>query len=322
MEPEISVQTGVIIAVNFIIIVGNILIILVLCNTNCLHNVNKLFFYSLTFADLCLGLFITPFSILTSFFGQWVYGDNRFCQIEAYLTTIFWIAGLYSLMCINVDHYIAIRRPERYNTLMSPVRCICWTVFVWFSAFSFCCPPLFALHRARYDEEAFMCIIDTRLQLAYFITAGLIMTCPPIFGLIYTISYLCSSSFRKKREVYETILQDRASRPWNYFMNSVASVIFTLAWIPWCVLQVHDIIYSRNQNGYRSPLHFYLLWLAIGNSFYKFFIYITMSREFRMGLRQLWSKPDCSCSASRIQEQESNVITLDTKMRNRSTMDV
>lgn len=303
MKIGFSIETGIIVGFNIIIIIVNVLIILILCRTNCLKNVNKVFFYSLTLADLCLGLFITPYSILTSFFGQWIYGNNQFCQIEAYLVTIFWIAGLYSLMCINADHYVAIQQPERYSTLMSPVHCICWTMFIWIVAFSFCCPPLFAIQHAKYYKETYICIVDTKLQLAYFVTAGLIATCPPIFGLLYTIFYLYLPAFQERRQIYEMSLQDITSRPQNYVMNSIASVMCILAWIPWCALQVH------NQNASQQSLHFYFLWLAIGSSFYKFFVYLIMSREFRNGLYQLWNNCYCLYTSQRPPDERINSIT-------------
>jgi len=66
-----------------------------LFTTDMLALLNKHFFVSLTLADLCVGLFVTPFSVWTTVFDRWIYGD-RFCHVEAYLAAILYIASVYN----------------------------------------------------------------------------------------------------------------------------------------------------------------------------------------------------------------------------------
>ena len=88
---------------------------------------NKSFFLSLTTADLILGLFVFPFCFVSGLDPEWRDGwrhphwipGDIICHVEAYLATICFVASIYSLMWISVDHYIAIRKPERY--LVSPI---------------------------------------------------------------------------------------------------------------------------------------------------------------------------------------------------------
>jgi hypothetical protein len=45
----------------------------------------------MTVADLCVGLFITPFAVFSTFSNTWIFNDKIFCHIEAYLLAIFFI---------------------------------------------------------------------------------------------------------------------------------------------------------------------------------------------------------------------------------------
>ena len=53
--------------------------------------------------------------------------------------------SMISMAFIIVDHYVAVRKPDRYHVMMSFNRSLCWIVLTWVIAFSFCCPPLFSL---------------------------------------------------------------------------------------------------------------------------------------------------------------------------------
>lgn len=215
----------------------NTLILLVIVWTESIRNINKIYFASLTISDLCVGVFITPFAVFSSFSNSWIVNDEKFCHIEAYLLVIFFIAGLYSLAWINVDHYLAIRKPQRHKVAMTTTRSLCWIIFVWIGAVSFCSPTLFSFKKqAKYYEEVFLCTINAGSHKPYFVTAGILVILPAFFALVSTNAYLFTKSFRKKRHMYQTILIDTASRPNNYFMNFIISMIFLIAWIPWLVL--------------------------------------------------------------------------------------
>ncbi|XP_052091320.1 probable G-protein coupled receptor 21 [Mytilus californianus] len=308
-----KIESIVTILFTIAIILTNTIILFVLAWTDSLRNINKIYFGSLTIADLCVGLFITPFAVYSTFSNSWIYEDEIFCHIEAYLMAIFFIAGVYSLSWISVDHYLAIRKPQRHKTAMSTTRSLCWIIFAWLAAFCFCSPPLFSkIQRASYYDEIFMCSIDPGPQKPYFATAGIIVLCPALLALIFTNSYIFTERFRSKKHMFENILIDTATRPKNYFMNFVVSIVFFLSWLPWLMLQIAGT-FLESHSDYPHKVHFYFLWIAIGNSFYKFFIYMTLSLDFRRGLKQLCCQRECSCNQCTVPQNVSiNLITAKT----------
>ena len=287
--------TFVILVITFAIVAANVLILLVLFRTDMITCVNRYFFISMTLADLCIGVFVTPFSFWTSMFDRWIYGD-KFCHLEAYLAAIFWIGSVYSMTWVSIDHYVAIRKPERYESVMSRTRCVCWLVFMWLVAFSFCCPPLFGVSRARYYPEAYICIIDWSLQKAYFITSGLIVIIPPIIALSVVHLYLLTGKYQQKKAIYEKCTESNP-RPELYVMNSLVSLVFVISWFPWCMAQLHEVLHgTETQPSDHPAMHFIFMWFAVANSLWKFVVYCIFDHDFRVGLRILKSKVSCTWS--------------------------
>lgn len=276
------------------IIMANTLILLVILWTESFRNINKICFCSLTVSDLCVGLFVTPFAVFSTFTRTWIYNDEIFCHIEAYLLPVFVIAGTYSLAWLSVDHYLAVRKPQRHKTALTPIRSLCWILLAWIAALSFCSPPLFSFEMANYYKEVYMCSIQAGPQKPYFVTAGIIVLFPAIITLMVTNAYIFTRTFRKKRYTFEAILLDTATRPQNYFMNFIITVIFFISWLPWLFLQIYGVIIGDGTD-YPHTVHFYFLWFAMGNSFYKFIVYLFLSGDFRKGLIKLCGNSDCRC---------------------------
>ena len=288
-----TLETFVILLLTICIILFNIIILLVIYHTDNLGHINKYFFVSLTLSDLFIGVFITPFSFFSSLFDEWVFG-SMFCHVEAYVAAIFWIASIYSVMWLGIDHYVAIRKPDRYESLMTPMRCICWVAFIWIAALSFCCPPLFGEARARYYVQAYICIIDWSLQKAYFVTSGVIILLPPLITLTCSNLYIFTDRYKKKKAVYEKCT-DSNSRPEFYLMNFVIGLMFLLSWCPWCVLQIYELVLGMEVIDEWTPpsLHFVFMWLAIANSLFKFIAYVVLCHDFRIALKVLYNKVTC-----------------------------
>ena len=294
-----TVESFIIFVVTICIIFFNILILCIYRRNEVMFSyVNKYFFLSLTVSDLCFGVLITPFSLWASIFDQWVFGENM-CHLEAYLAAIFWIVSIYSLMWMSIDYYVSIRKGDRYETVMSPIKAKCWMAFVWLASTFYCCPPLFGVSRARYYTEAFMCIINWRLQRAYLLTSGLLIIVPPLIAITITNCYIFSKDYKENTGYWEKVSEFN-SRPDAYVRHFVVSTVYLLTWMPWCCVQLHELIHGGEMElVLPSSMHFLTMWIAIGNSAGKFIIYVLLDGDFRHGLKVLYQSVKCSCSFTR-----------------------
>ena len=204
-----TVETVIILLLSSLIIIANVLMLLVLFRTEMLAATNKYFFASLVIADLGIGLFYAPFSFWASLFDKWIYGEN-FCHFEAYLAAILWVGSIYSLTWLSIDHHVAARKPDRYESLMTPMRSACWVTLLWVAAISFCCPSLFGMTGSRYYVEAYVCIIDWRPQRAYVLTSAVLIIAPPLITLAISNLYIFTADYRAERAAMEKTSETNA----------------------------------------------------------------------------------------------------------------
>jgi len=317
---SVGVETFVTLSLTVLIIASNVLILLMLFTTDMLALLNKHFFVSLTLADLCVGLFVTPFSVWTTVFERWIYGD-RFCHVEAYVAAILYIASVHSLAWLSVDHYVALRKPDRHSSIMTSTRSSCWVAFVWATAIGFCLSPLFGPSTARYYADAYVCVVDWSSQTAYFVTAAILLVLPPLVALGFANVYIFTATYERDKAVYDRaafeppavtsnagamLVTVESTRPDLYAVNVIVGWIYVVVWLPWCVLQMYCYLSTTSDTDDReqsatsdaagsaltpglAALHFWLTWLAIGNSFWKFIVYVICFHDFRTGLRILYS---------------------------------
>ncbi|KAK0065819.1 G-protein coupled receptor 21 [Biomphalaria pfeifferi] len=313
-DPEFTLQTFLTMMVTLLIVLTNCAIIMVASWTDSFVNFNKTFIYSLTLADLLIGLFITPYSIFLSVYRKWVFTSEMFCSVEAYVFTTLMTAKMYSLTWLNVDHYVAVRKPERYNVMMSSTRSLCWIVFSWIVAVSFCCPPLFSFQSAVFNKATSICMIDTKQQVAYMLTAGVLVSIPSLFAMGVTSAYLFTSSFKKRLQFYEKVYVELCSRPRNYHITCIMCLAFTIAWFPFVIINL--VVKQAFQTQVNDFLQFFACWLGISTSFSQFFILIIWSADFRLHFLEVCQLPSWCKPCNRQSDTDSrdiNIITIPKK---------
>jgi len=104
-----------------------------------------------------------------------------------------------------------------------------------------------------------------------------------------------------------------STRPELYAVNVIVGWVYVVVWLPWCILQLYCYVTAAaaapaddddddkthqlttatsdaaRSSGYLAALHFWLTWLAIANSFWKFIVYVVCFHDFRTGLRILYN---------------------------------
>ena len=85
-------------------------------------------------------------------------------------------------------------------------------------------------------------------------------------------------------------------------MNVVIGGVFIISWLPLCALQLYETLKYVEVKGVPftnsapAPFHFWLTWLAVGNSFWKFPVYVICFHDFRIGIKMLYSNVSCRSS--------------------------
>ena len=108
-------HTAVIVVTSTLIICANLInIIIIPRSLNISRTYGKYFMLSLACADLGVGLIVTPFSILPSVHGYWMYGA-QWCTFLAITVAALCSISIFSIMCVCIDRYIHIQHALRYD---------------------------------------------------------------------------------------------------------------------------------------------------------------------------------------------------------------
>ncbi|XP_030638776.1 trace amine-associated receptor 13c-like [Chanos chanos] len=99
-------------------ILGNLAVIVSIAHFRQLHTPTNMLVMSLALADMLLGVFVMPFSIVRSVEGCWYYGD-AFCLLHSSFDMFLTSVSIFHLICIAIDRYQAVCNPLHYPTRMT-----------------------------------------------------------------------------------------------------------------------------------------------------------------------------------------------------------
>ncbi|XP_069547207.1 adenosine receptor A1 [Brachyistius frenatus] len=120
----ISIETAIALAS----VLGNVLVVLVVCVNRALRNTTFCFIVSLAVADIAVGVLVIPLAIIISLgFNTQFYT----CLFLSCLLLIITQSSILSLLAIAFDRYLRVKIPTRYTTIVTQGRayvavCLCW----------------------------------------------------------------------------------------------------------------------------------------------------------------------------------------------------
>ncbi|XP_069004559.1 adenosine receptor A1 [Embiotoca jacksoni] len=120
----ISIETAIALAS----VLGNVLVVLVVCVNRALRNTTFCFIVSLAVADIAVGVLVIPLAIIISLgFNTQFYT----CLFLSCLLLIITQSSILSLLAIAFDRYLRVKIPTRYTTIVTQERayvavCLCW----------------------------------------------------------------------------------------------------------------------------------------------------------------------------------------------------
>lgn len=89
---------------------GNLTLIVTIYYRKRLRTRTNLFVLNLACADLGVASFCIPFSIVTCFSREWMFGKSL-CQLNGFLNILFECSSLFTLTAISIEKYFSIVKP-------------------------------------------------------------------------------------------------------------------------------------------------------------------------------------------------------------------
>ncbi|XP_071948485.1 octopamine receptor beta-1R-like [Antedon mediterranea] len=284
----IFLRTMFLIFCAFMTISGNILSIVVLYRLRSVSEVTKIFLLSLAFADLFVGLLNDLFSIIPGIISSWPYGDGL-CMVIGLSGSIFCGVSLLSLLSVSVDRYIAISKPLHYILLVTKKRALFAVAFIWI--FTFILVTLSSILKGKqsvfYNPNLCTCMVawgDVKFKTFNIITLFAFIMVP---GLLMILLYIRLFFISRKhiRKIEELTVSSNNGIPivskkeWKAIKTLfIVTGAFNIAWLPFLI--VHSYMAITN-NTVNDGALFFILWLALSNSWWNSLIYSATNRAYR-----------------------------------------
>ena len=287
-----AISRGIIaVVLSVLIIFVNILTILVIKHTTALQEVSGHFMTSLAVADLCVGLVI-PMFVYPVVTETWPF-PGKLCEIIAFVFHTCLAVSIWSLACLSIDRYIALKKPFRYYSLVTSQKGYVVIGLVWLSAGSVFVLPLFGVDHYGFHSRELVCGFDNQLGFTFSIIVFLYVA--PPFVIMYTfngmIAQIAFAEIRVIKHLKEEIGQQvmRSIRRMNFRASRTLALIvltFTITWGPCLVCNT-----LQSMSSFRLPLpwEYILLWIGISNSCLNFFIYNCNNKHFCAAAKNILS---------------------------------
>lgn len=177
---------AVLLAVTIFGVIENTLVIHLLRKEKRLHSMTNSYVIALFASDLLMSIVGVPFACISSFYGEWVFGDQG-CVFHGFIVMFLGLTDLYLITAISVDRYIAVVRPD-YRVMMTP-RSTKFIIFGCVSAsFLWSLFPLLGWDSFTYEGLGTSCSINWMSRkpsdIAYVMVLYVIFFCFPLLVIV------------------------------------------------------------------------------------------------------------------------------------------
>ncbi|KAJ1140109.1 hypothetical protein NDU88_006469 [Pleurodeles waltl] len=282
--------------VVFVGIVGNYLLIYVICKTRKMHNVTNFLVGNLAFSDMLMCATCVPLTLAYAFEPKgWIYG--RFmCYFVFLMQPVTVTVSVFTLTVIAVDRYHATVYPLRRRLTIGT--CAYILAAIWLLSCTLAAPALANTYHFEFPQldqsicEEFWFGMEKQ-RLAYAYSTLLITYVLPLS--VISLSYLRISVKLKNRVVPGNITQsqtewDRARRRKTFRLLVLVVVAFGVCWLPLHIFNImKDIDIRLIDKQCFNLVQLLCHWFAMMSACTNAFLYAWLHDSFRGELKKMFS---------------------------------
>ncbi|KAK3593062.1 hypothetical protein CHS0354_007853 [Potamilus streckersoni] len=169
--PHIIIASIFVAIIMFVIVFGNLLVVVAIATDKNLKSTQHWFIASLAVADFLLGLVIMPFSLANELMGYWYFG-YVWCDLWKAIDVLLCTASILSICLVSLDRYWSIIKPVEYSGQRTPTRAALMIAAVWILSAVICVPPLIGWKNPLPEADYPLCLLSADIGYVLYSTMG------------------------------------------------------------------------------------------------------------------------------------------------------
>ncbi|XP_028303470.1 adenosine receptor A1 [Gouania willdenowi] len=283
----ISMETAIAVAS----VMGNVLVVLVVCVNRALRDTTFSFIVSLAVADIAVGVLVIPLAIIISL----GYNTHFYtCLFFSCLLLMITQSSILSLLAIAIDRYLRVKIPTRYSIIVTQGRVYVAVCLCWILSFLTGLVPMIGWNNHDVQgnlniSNEIICEFTTVMRMdymVYFNFFGLVVTPLTIMIILYAeIFRMIRRQLNRRAEA--TCDGDRYFQKELKLAKSLALVVllFIVCWLPIHVMNCISFFYPK---CHIPKFVMYIgIFMSHVNSALNPMVYAFRIKRFRMTLIQI-----------------------------------
>ncbi|XP_060899359.1 adenosine receptor A1-like [Labrus mixtus] len=280
----ISIETAIALAS----VLGNVLVVLVVCVNRALRDTTFCFIVSLAVADIAVGVLVIPLAIIISMgFNTQFYT----CLFLSCLLLIITQSSILSLLAIAIDRCLRVKIPIRYSTIVTERRahvavCLCWIL-----SFLTGLVPMIGWnnHDAHRNSSNIICNFTTVMRMDYMVYFNffgwVVVPLSVMIALYAEIFRVIRRQLNRRAEA--TCDGDRYYQKELKLAKSLALVVFLFV-VCWLPIHIMNCITFFCRDCHVPKIAFYVgIFMSHVNSALNPMVYAFRIKRFRVTLIQI-----------------------------------
>ncbi|XP_071517802.1 rhodopsin-like [Panulirus ornatus] len=287
---------------------GNFVVIWVFMNTKSLRSPANMLVVNLAFSDFLMMATMFPPMVISCYWQTWTLGEF-FCQVYAFLGSLFGCASIWTMVWITLDRYNVIVKGVSAEPLKSKDAML-RILFTWAFSFAWCLPPFFGWNRYVPEGNMTACGTDYLtvdvVSHSYLYIYSFFVYFIPLFVIVYSYTFILKAVAVHERQMREqakkmgvkSLRNEEAKKTSaECRLAKVALVTVSLwfmAWTPYLVINYAGMI----NKSMVTPL--FSIWgsvFAKANAVYNPIVYAISHPRYRSAMEK--KLPFLACTTDR-----------------------
>ena len=293
---ETSILAVVLCLIMFFDIVGNGVMATVVLRNKRMWTETNMFLMNLVFGDIAVSLLSMPVPLVTVIRREWIFERGPLCSLNAYCSSLFFVATIFTHTTISIDRYMACVKPM--HKVITRKKATLMIMGVWILSAVISLGPLVGWGRNDYNASTLQCgfgfprnKFETLYMLLLAVIAFIIPICIMTFAYIRTYLVVRKSSRRISTTTFGQQRQRNVELQKKIVITFfLALIAFIVCWTPFFAFIASAASSDTIQNIPRG-LGVAAYWCGFLNSACNPFIIGLRNEQFKEAFRQFLCWP-------------------------------